>query len=106
MGRPIVHHDGWFFEWSTITDAPRTFGMRREEFESYFREEYGREEFENSLSDRLDRAVKNGTSLFAKTSAEELIAGNRAGKNERRLSFKMLIQLYCVEQRDPRDEED
>jgi hypothetical protein len=41
MARFIVHHDGHFFEWSTISDMPETRAMTQAQLEAYYREEHG-----------------------------------------------------------------
>ena len=96
MPKFIVHHDGYFFEWSTVVDAPTTYGMRREEFEAYYRERYGTEG-ERELPERLGRALHHGTSSINPTSAEDLIAVNRAGPGESDLPFADVIRIYCHE---------
>lgn len=96
MPKFIVHHDGYFFEWSTIVDAPTTYGMRREEFEVYFEKRYGAEAMRD-LPDRLSRALAQGTSSLDGTSAESLIAGNRAGPDETELPFADVIRITCYE---------
>lgn len=100
MPKLIVHHDGYFFEWSTVTDAPCTTGASRAEFEEYYREQYG-EQGARSLPERLDRAIKYGTSSIEPMSVHDLIAGNRAGPNETELSLDEIIRIYCIEQRFP-----
>lgn len=88
----IVHHDGYFFEWSTVSDGPTTHAMTREEFEAYYREEYGREGLA-TLPDRFARAIKTGTSARDGMSARDLVFGNRAGTREGELPFKKVIEL-------------
>lgn len=95
MGKPIVHHNGWFFVWSTIVDAPVTKAMRRAEFESFYRECYGSEGMKE-LPARLERAIAKGTSSFDGESAEDLIAGNRAGNNEEELSFYNVLSAVGI----------
>ena len=102
MPRSIVHHDGWFFEWSTIVDAPVTIGMRRQEFKAYFLERFGQAAMLD-LPRRLDRAVEFGTDLDTPTSARDLLAFNRAGRDETDLPFEDVIRLVCIEKRDPKE---
>lgn len=98
MPRPIVHHDGWFFEWSTIVDAPVSIGMRRQEFKVYYLDRYGLAAMLD-LPPRLDRAVEFGTSLDTPTSARELIEFNRAGIDGTDLPFEDVIQETCIDRR-------
>lgn len=95
MPKFIVHHDGRFFEWSEVIDAPTTRAMTRAEFEAYYRDRHGWEGAER-LPERLDRAAANGTSAHTPTSAEDLVSINRAGPNETELSFDEVIRLVCT----------
>jgi hypothetical protein len=88
MGRPILYHDGLFFEWSTICDAPASCAMTRAEMEEWLANFRG----DTDVSERLDRAVQHGTSLQNDSStAQEYVSWNRAGSNETFLSFDDLI---------------
>jgi hypothetical protein len=84
----------WYMEWSTVVDAPRTFGMSLEEFKEYYKEEYGRSSLQE-LEDRLKRVEERGTSCMLDKSAEDTISWNRAGKDETNLSIKQIIDFYC-----------
>lgn len=69
MGRYIIRitddtdKKDYFLEWSTIVDAPVTYGMSLEEFEQYYRHEYG-ESGMRELPGRLERVKENGTSAY------------------------------------------
>lgn len=41
MGRLIAKLGNHYLEWSTVVDAPVTFGMTLEEFREHYREQYG-----------------------------------------------------------------
>lgn len=92
MPKFIAHHDGWFFEWSTIVDAPTTEAMTREEFEQYYRDEYGRQAMD-TLPQRLSRAIETGSSSLDGDSLADLVSGNRAGPDETELSLDGIIKL-------------
>lgn len=100
----IVHHDGWFFQWSTVSDAPETWCMRRSQFEAWYREEYGRAGM-HDLHDRLERAVRFGSSLRTETSAEDAVFPNVAGYKGSRLTLEEIVRIYGVERREPREGE-
>lgn len=100
MPRYIVHQDGWFFEWSTIVDAPVTFGMKLDEFKEYYRDQYGAEGFRD-LGERLDRALAKGTSSHMETGDELMDGYNRAGYRETYLTIPEIIRIYCEERREP-----
>jgi hypothetical protein len=93
MPRYIVKLRNLYLEWSTIVDAPISYGWDREGFTSYYRRMYGEVGLQD-LAKRLERVDQYGTSLS--TSASELIAGNRAGPNGRSLSEDELYRAYCL----------
>ena len=87
----IVHHEGKFFNWSTIVDAPTSYAMTREKYEKEYLLEYGRKGMEE-LPERLERAIKYGTSNIRPQSFTELIKYNRAGPNEEELSMDEILK--------------
>jgi hypothetical protein len=92
MPRYICHHEGMFFEWSTVVDAPVTYGMNREAFETYYAEEYGRSRM-HELPERMERAERTGTScMLGYDSLESLMAFNRAGPKGGCAKFSTLIR--------------
>lgn len=110
MPRYIVKltHEGkdYYLDWSTIVDAPVTYGMSLEEFKAYYHDEYGRKECELGLRERLERVEAKGTSARdACGSLTVLLRTNRAGDNEERLSKKAIIQKYCLERPAPETKE-
>ena len=70
MGYMILKlNDGkqdFYLEWSTHTDAPRTFGMSLEEFTIYYREEWGRYAMQREFPERMERVEAKGTSDYSK----------------------------------------
>lgn len=96
MPRFIIHHDGYFLEWSTVVDAPVSYGMRREEFEEYYLAEHGRSGM-LELAARLERAERNGTSAIPFTSVESLTSLNRAGPRTECIPFSEIFRIYCRE---------
>lgn len=87
----------FYLEWSSIVDAPVTYGGTVEELREYILEEYGRRGLER-LPARLLRADRTGTSYqHMKTTAEELVEGNRAGPNGTTLSYAEIVRKYCHE---------
>lgn len=95
MGRFIVKLEDYYLEWSTIVDAPVTFGMSLEQFKEYYQGEYGRSSMVD-LERRLERAEKFGTSSLNDSRTDELIAGNRAGPNETSLTVEEIVKAYCL----------
>lgn len=105
MGRFIVKfedgNDSWYLEWSTIVDAPITYGMSKEEFFEYYKDEYGRQGL-SDLDKRMKRVEEKGTSALTYSSVDTLISCNRAGLKESCLSKEQIIDFYCKNQ--PSDE--
>lgn len=103
MGTSICYHDGWFFEWSTTSDMPESAAMTREEFEAYYREEFGRNGMEG-LPRRLERALKNGTSAHGQT-LESLIMINNCGVDDEHPASLEEIMKLVISYRDEEGEE-
>lgn len=91
MPRYICHHNGKFFEWSTVVDAPVTRAMTAAKFREHYAFEYGRCSLDR-LEQRMSRAIETGSSVGE--SLEEVFACNRAGPNETELDFEQV--LACV----------
>lgn len=91
MGKPIVHHEGLFFEWSDTVDGPTSCVMTRPEFEAYYRERHGTEGMKD-LGARLDRAVENGSSAFEGLTAEECIVCNAFGENGEKVTVAEMVE--------------
>lgn len=51
----------YYLDYSTVVDAPVTYGMDLIKFKEYYLEEYGKIEYER-LEERLERVEKNGCS--------------------------------------------
>jgi len=103
MSRHVIHHDGWFFEWSTTVDAPFGYGSRREDFVREHVAKHG-ESSRAKVERDLDRAMATGTSAEgAEQSAERMVGrANSAGYDETHLPLAEIVRIYCVERRDPR----
>jgi len=95
MGKFIVKLGEHYLEWSTVVDAPVTFGMSLAEFKEYYRWENG-ERGMKELVARLERVEKKGTSSFTDVDAEDTISINRAGPNETELTRHEIHQAYCL----------
>lgn len=84
----------YYLEWSTIVDAPVTFGVSLDEFKNYYRQQYGNQGMAE-LQGRLKRVEEKGTSTLEGGSLDELIRGNRAGRNEQTYTKEQIIEWYC-----------
>lgn len=97
MPKIICHlPNGNFLEWSTVVDAPTTYGVPRGEFDEYARKQYGNHYFETEHEARMELAVQNGTSsrVPRPTSFEELIAHNHAGPDGACLSLEEIMAEF------------
>lgn len=97
MGRFIIRLpcDGvdYYLEWSTVVDAPTTYGMTLEEFKEHYQEEYGKSGMRD-LETRMGRVSETGTSAIGYNNVKEIIVGNRAGDGEKYLSLEKIVDKY------------
>lgn len=109
MGRCLIEVAGKYLEWSTVVDAPVTYGMTEDELRDYYAREYGGEAVRR-LPETLERVRARGTSSYVSRSREETIARNRAGENGEEISLSEIARRYCGEspgdRRDDRREEE
>lgn len=83
----------YYMEWSTICDAPLTFGRDLESFKEYHINQYGQAKM-NELAERLKRVEETGCSSFT-YSLDDLLNCNRAGKDETELDKEGILEKYC-----------
>ncbi len=100
MGIAIIKLGGMYLEWSSVVDAPITFGMKLAEFEAYYLDEYGCEEMRN-LPARIARVNAKGTSAYYDYSVDDTIRMNRAGPDEIPLKKAEIIEWYCRRRKQP-----
>jgi len=95
MPRYIVKLKDYYLEYSTVVDAPVTYGMTLEQFKKYYHNTYG-SYYYHYLRQRLERVDKVGTSCLWDNSAEETLLNNRAGHNEETLTVDEIYKAYCL----------
>ncbi len=95
MGRYIVKLNDYYFEFSTIVDAPVSFGMSLTAFKKYYLLEYGQHNYKK-LEERLSRVEKYGSSSVPNEAAEEILSCNRAGPKEDCLTTDEIYKAYCL----------
>lgn len=93
MPRFIVRIKGYYLDWSTIVDAPVTFGMPLNEFREYHRAEYSSQH--SAFDERLARVAATGASAKNST-LEDLLVCNRAGPGEDELTLDEIYTAYCL----------
>ncbi len=94
MSGVIIKLGGRYFEWSTVSDAPRGGPFDLDGLRAYLRAEYG-EEGVTSLPGRLARVEAKGTSSPYDKSVADTVRYNRAGPDESRLSLRQL-EAMCA----------
>lgn len=93
MGQCIIKIKDKYFEWSTITDAPITYGMSLEELRDYIQGKYGTDGLRH-LKDRLKRVDVSGTSMVYDDCLEDTLIANRAGDGETEITAGQIYELY------------
>lgn len=95
MGRYIIKINDKFFLWSTVVDAPITYGLTIDKLTEFIRFEYGQRGVDDLL-ERLRRVEAKGHSAHFDMTLDELLNGNRAGENETTLTVDEIYQKYAV----------
>lgn len=96
----LVKLGRYYLEWSTVCDAPLTWGMTRAQLKELL---VDRGDGDVVVESRLARVDKNGSSCIAggPWSADDVVLSNRAGPNESNLSKAELVYWYCVRKERP-----
>lgn len=98
MGRGIIKlNDGqrdWYMIWSTVVDAPITYGDSVDGLRAFIKDESGDDGLRD-LPARLARVEAKGTSFHDDATVYDTINFNRAGKGETCLTPEQLIAMYC-----------
>ncbi len=94
MPRYLIKIKDKYFEWSTIVDAPLTYGMNEDELKFYIKEKYGNEGLAE-LPARLERVEKQGTSCHFNYTLEDIGGCNRAGNKEKSLTIDEIYEKYA-----------
>jgi len=95
----------YYLLWSSVVDAPVTYGMTLAEFEEYYALQYGiSEEWSSPLriafDKRMERVEKSGTSdSICRDPVEQWIECNRAGENQEQLTFDEIVEKWVREPR-------
>lgn len=90
MGQFICKHNGWYFLYSTIVDAPVTAAMTLDDLRELYRAEYGNEGMRD-LESRLARVETKGTSSCVDSGVDDVFTCNRAGLKETHLTVDQCV---------------
>lgn len=93
MSRLLIQIKDRFYEWSTIVDAPVTYGMTEPELRYYIKKEYGNTGLKE-LPKRLEQCRESGTSSQIRQTLDDVLLLNRAGPNERCLTADEIYAEY------------
>lgn len=88
--RQIVDGKESYLVWSSIVDAPITYGCSLKQLKKFWQEEYGR----NGLRELEQRLEVQGTRAFK--TVDEVKTVNRAGKGETWLTTEQIVDYYFV----------
>jgi len=87
--RYIIKIKDCYFEWSTISDRPVSYGLTAEQMKEYQIEELQRKfeedvkKIDEWLPKDLEKADRQGSSAWDSDDLEDAICCNRAGENEK-----------------------
>lgn len=80
-------------EWSTVVDAPTTYLLTEDMYKEYFKDRYWQEWIDGLDLDYIKKHWSYWIPQHYKN-VREIVKWNRAWKNEKRLSYKQLIEEY------------
>jgi len=86
-----------YLEYSTVCDAPITYGMTLTAFKKHYLKQYGATS-QSDMEGRLARTEATGTSSRIHASVADVIKMNRAGKDATRLTVDQIIDYYVIRQ--------
>jgi len=91
----------YYLLWSSVADAPITYGMTLSEFREYYSHENGHSEsIMANLDRRMERVAESGTSdALCRDPVEKWTACNRAGENEEQLTFDEIVEQWVRQPR-------
>lgn len=85
----------FYFEWSTIVDAPITYGMTLPLFKAHWKARYGWDSMEE-LRERLKMVDARGiSSPLPFNDIDEILDGNQAGPDQSEATKKYILENYC-----------
>jgi len=98
MTKCLIKIKDKYFEWSTVSDSPITYGMSKTELRDHIKEEYGNDGID-ALPKRLKRISINGTSAIGET-LSETTSVNRAGESETCITIQQIYDRYKIKKED------
>lgn len=96
MAKTIIHHNGAYNLYDTISDRAyfeRAISLRQLQY--FIQKEYGDSGL-RELPERLERTHTKGTSAHEDDSLAETLCCNRAGPNETEMTINEFIEKYLT----------
>jgi hypothetical protein len=95
MARTIIKLKDWYIVWSSIMDAPIAC-CKKDELSELMLEFFGSNQ---ALNERVLANLRlTGSSSFIGSSADAIIACNRAGPHEKSLTRDEIYRAYCLKE--------
>lgn len=92
----IIQHNNIFNVYTTVADGCYfVSGLTLDELKTWYKEEYGQQGM-IGLDERIERALKKGTSSMMDKDLKECVSCNRAGPNESKMSYEDFINKFLV----------
>lgn len=95
MPEYIIKINEMYLLYSTVVDAPTTWGMSYNELQTLIKVERGNEGI-RELSKRMVRVEEKGTSCHLDTSVRDTIRNNHAGPDGIELTLEEIYEAYCL----------
>ncbi len=86
-----IPNEELYFVYSTVVDAPVTYAMSLEQLKEYIGDQAAEQAIRSFEQYSLPYVEKFGSS--SRESPEDTIRHNRAGRKEKELSFKQIIEM-------------
>lgn len=83
----------YYLEWSTIIEAPVTYGLSLAGFKEYYKDEYGKVGLK-VLEEEMERINRTGTNSKYNT-AEYYFENNQAGRHGACIDKEEILNRYC-----------
>lgn len=85
----------YYIEWSTIVDAPVTWGLTLDELKDYYQSQYGLNGMEG-FDQMMLRVEQKGVSAYPPfDNLNSLLSVNRAAPGGRHASIEYILENYC-----------
>lgn len=86
----------YYLIWSTNVDAPTTYGMQLDQFNEWYRQQYG-DKGMKELAERMERVNHKGTSSYFESETLENLLEMYRLNHDHELTLENLITDYCRE---------